>query len=296
MSMKASAFTYARATSVESALDLLLAHGEKAKILAGGQSLMPAMNLRLISPELIIDIGEIAELRGISWRNGRLRIGALVRHADLLKSPEVAKHAPLLIEATNHIAHPAIRNRGTFGGSLAHADPAAELPACMVALDATIMVRGLAGERQIAAVDFFKGVFETALSPHELLVGAEIPAAAGHSADFFQELSRRHGDYALAGLAAHAVLEGDRFSALRMAFFAIGVCPVLARAPEMLIDVIVTPELLAAASTLLDEELACQDDLQASRAMRRHLARLLFTRGVSRLLGRPDLSENRTDA
>ena len=138
--MKASAFAYARATSVANALDLLAMHGEKAKVLSGGQSLMPAMNLRLISPELIVDIGELAELRGIAVKGGVLTIGALTRHVDLLKSPEIAAHAPLLAEAVAHVAHPAIRNRGTIGGSLAHADPASELPACMLALGATIIV------------------------------------------------------------------------------------------------------------------------------------------------------------
>ena len=129
--MKASAFAYARATSIGNALELLAAHGDKAKVLSGGQSLMPAMNLRLISPELIVDIGEIGELRGIALKGGVLSIGALTRHADLLKSPEIAAHSPLLTTAVAHVAHPAIRNRGTIGGSLAHADPASELPACM---------------------------------------------------------------------------------------------------------------------------------------------------------------------
>ena len=132
--MKASAFAYARATSVANALELLAVHGEKAKVLSGGQSLLPAMNLRLIAPELIIDIGELAELRGIVVKEGFLTIGALTRHVDLRKSPEIAAHAPLLADAVAHVVHPAIRNRGTIGGNLAHADPASELPACMLAL------------------------------------------------------------------------------------------------------------------------------------------------------------------
>src|SRR5215203_5839409 len=152
--MKAAAFAYARATSVANALELLEAHGDKAKVLSGGQSLMPAMNLRLISPEFIVDIGELTELRGIVVKGGVLTIGALARHVDVLKSPDIAAHIPLLKEATSHVAHPAIRNRGTLGGSLAHADPASELPACMVALNATIVVRGQAGERRVAAEDF----------------------------------------------------------------------------------------------------------------------------------------------
>src|SRR5205823_8694698 len=135
--MKASAFAYARATSIGNALELLAAHGDKAKVLSGGQSLIPAMNLRLISPELIVDIGELSELRGIAVKGDVLKIGALTRHVDFLRSPEIAVHAPLLVEAIAHVAHPAFRNRGTIGGSLAHADPASELPACMLAMNAT---------------------------------------------------------------------------------------------------------------------------------------------------------------
>src|SRR5207248_534264 len=145
--------------SVSNAIDLLVAHGERAKVLSGGQSLMPAMNLRLLTPELVVDIGDLTELRGVSVRGGLLTIGALSRHAELLKSDKIAAHAPLLTQATAHIAHPAIRNRGTIGGSLAHADPASELPACMVALDAAIIARGPAGERRIQARDFFTGIY-----------------------------------------------------------------------------------------------------------------------------------------
>src|SRR6202795_5395766 len=175
--MKASAFSYVRATSVMNALELLAAHGDKAKGVAGGQSLMPAMNLRLISPELIVDIGDLAELRGIVVKSDVLSIGALTRHADLLKSPEIAAHAPLLTDAIAHVAHPAIRNRGTIGGSLAHADPASELPACMVALNAIIIIRAPTRERRIAAKEFFTGIYETVLSPQELLVAVEVPLA-----------------------------------------------------------------------------------------------------------------------
>ena len=155
--MKAAAFSYTRATSVVNALDLLEAHGDRAKVLSGGQSLMPAMNLRLISPELVVDIGELAELRGIAVTGDLIRIGALTRHVDLLKSPEIAAHAPLLSKAIAHVAHPAVRNRGTIGGSLAHADPASELPACMVALNATMIVRGKAGGRRGGVRGCFTG-------------------------------------------------------------------------------------------------------------------------------------------
>jgi carbon-monoxide dehydrogenase medium subunit len=288
--MKASAFSYARATSVANALELLGAHGDRAKVLSGGQSLMPAMNLRLISPELIVDIGELAELRGIAVRGEVLSIGALTRHVDLQRSPDIAAYAPLLTEAVAHVAHPAIRNRGTIGGSLAHADPASELPACMVALNATIVVRGPKGERRIAAGDFFKGIYETALSPDELLTAVELPAARTDSVHFFHEFARRHGDYAIAGLAAQAIMDGDSFTDLRLAFFAVGDRPVLAKAAGKLIKVAVTPAVLSEASVALAGELDPQEDQQASASMRRHLAKVLMRRCVSALLGRPDLN------
>ena len=288
--MKASAFSYARATSVANALELLVAYGDKAKVLSGGQSLMPAMNLRLISPELIVDIGEITELRGIAVRCGVLSIGALTRHVDLLRSPEIAAHAPLLTEAVAHVAHPAIRNRGTLGGSLAHADPASELPASLVALNATIVVRGQTGERRIAAGEFFTGIYETALSARELLIAVEVPVAQKNSAHFFHEFARRHGDYAIAGLAAQAIVQAGLFTELRAAFFAVGDRPILAKAATKLINVRITPAVLAEASATLGEELDPQEDQQASAAMRRHLAKILLARCASAFLGRPDLT------
>lgn len=287
--MKASAFNYARATSVSHALELLIAHGDGAKVLSGGQSLMPAMNLRLISPELIVDIGEIAELRGISVTRNVVKIGAMTRHVDLARSPEIVAHAPLLAEAIGHIAHPAIRNRGTLGGSLAHADPASELPACMLALDATIVVRGQAGERRIPAEKFFTGIYETALSPSELLIAVELPVARANARHFFHEFARRHGDYAIVGLAAQAVMDGACFADLRLALFAIGDRPVLAKAAKTFIGTAVTPELLRDASTALARELDPHDDQQATANMRRHLAKVLLARCMAALLGRTDL-------
>jgi len=287
--MKASAFSYARATSVANALELLVAHGDGAKLLSGGQSLMPAMNLRLVCPELVVDIGAIDELKGIALSGDVLTIGALTRHVELASSPEIAAHAPLLSEAIAHVAHPAIRNRGTLGGSLAHADPASELPACMVALNATIIVRGQAGERRIAATDFFTGIYQTALSAQELLVAVELPVAGKNSVHFFHEFARRHGDYAIVGTAAQAIVQAGRFGDLRLAFFAVGDRPVLAGAASRLVHVAVTPALLSEAATALGDELAPETDQQASAAMRRHLARILLARCVCTLLGRPDL-------
>jgi carbon-monoxide dehydrogenase medium subunit len=289
-SMKASAFAYARATSVDNALELLAAHGDRAKVLSGGQSLMPAMNLRLVAPDLIVDIGGLAELRGIVLQSTMLRIGALSRHVDILKSPEIAACAPLLRDAVAHIAHPAIRNKGTIGGSLAHADPASELPACMLALGGTVVARGPAGERRIAAQHFFKGIFQTALAVDELLVAVELPIARQGSAYFFQEFARRHGDYALAGLAAHAVVRGGTFADLKLGFFGVADRAVLARAADGLVGIPMTTALLADAGNALGEELDFQEDQQASAAMRRHLAKVLLRRCVAALLHRPELS------
>jgi carbon-monoxide dehydrogenase medium subunit len=288
--MKASAFSYARATSVENAIELLVVHGERAKVLSGGQSLMPAMNLRLVAPELIVDIGDLNELLGIAVRGGILTIGALTRHADLLKSPEIATHAPLLTDAIAHVAHPAIRNRGTIGGSLAQADPASELPACMVALNATIVIIGPAGERRVPAKGFFTGIYDTVLSPQELLVAVELPVARKNSQHFFCEFARRHGDYAIVGIAAQAVMEHGILTDLRPVFFAVGDRPVMVNAGAKLLKTAVTSALLSEALEGLNEELDPPEDQQASSSMRRHLAKVLLARCVSSLLGRPDLS------
>ena len=288
--MKAADFAYARATSVDDAVALLAAHGDRAKLLSGGQSLLPAMNLRLISPELVIDIGGIAELRSIAVTGDTVRIGALARHVDLQRSAEIAAHAPLLKEAVTHVAHPAIRNRGTIGGSLAHADPASELPACMLALDASFVVRSKTGERRIAAGDFFQGIFQTALSAEELLVAIELPMPPKNSAHFFHEFARRNGDYAIAGLAAQAKIDGGTFTHLRLAYFAVGDRPVLAGAAKVLVGKVITVALLSEASEALGDELDPEDDQQASGGMRRHLAKVLLMRCVATLLGRPELA------
>ena len=288
--MKASAFGYARASSVTDALDLLARHGDQAKLLSGGQSLMPALNLRLSAPELIIDIGTLSELRGITVADDVVRIGALTRHADILNSPDIAAHVPLLTDAMAHVAHPAIRNRGTIGGSLAHADPAAELPACVVALDATIVIRGHDHERRVRAEAFFTGIYETTLAPDELLTAVEIPRSTAGAIHFFHEYARRKGDYAIVGLAATAVRDGDILTDLRLGYFAIGDRPLLAKASGLLTGQPLTAAMLADAQAALDGECDPQDDQQATASMRLYLARQLMSRCVATLLGRPDLA------
>ncbi len=199
--MKAPSFAYAKPASLAEALELLARPGAKA--LAGGQSLIPSLNMRLSSPELLVDIGLLKELHGISLPKDILRVGALTTHAQLEKSAEVKKHVPLLAQAVPHVAHAAIRNRGTLGGSLALADPAAEYPAVAVALEAVLVIQGRSSERRIPASRFFKGLFETDLKAGELLVAAEFPVARAGDKSAFVELARRHGDYAIIGVARH---------------------------------------------------------------------------------------------
>lgn len=203
--MKAPGFAYAKPASLAEAFALL--EKPDAKVLAGGQSLIPSLNMRLSSPELLVDITGLKELSEIRVLKDAVSVGALVTHARLEQSAEIARHVPLLAQAVPHVAHPAIRNRGTIGGSLALADPAAEYPACAVALEAVLVLKSKTAERRVKAEQFFKGLFETDLKPAEMLVAVEFPVAKGGDRSVFLELARRHGDYAIIGLAAH----NDRF-------------------------------------------------------------------------------------
>lgn len=264
--MKAPPFAYAKPHSLEEALDLLARPGGKA--LAGGQSLIPSLNMRLSSPEWLVDIGAINELRGIQVSGHIVRIGALTTHAQIERSDDVRKLAPMLVEAARQIAHPAIRNRGTLGGSLALADPAAEYPACALALDATLVIQGKGGERKVKAGNFFKGLFETDLKPGELLTAAEFPTG-GESV--FLELSRRHGDYASVGLAACR-----RQADIRLAFFAVGSKPVLATHAAT-----AAKTSIAAAQDALARDLDPPADLYHSGTTKLHLARVLLGRALA---------------
>src|SRR5690606_37312374 len=215
--LKAAAFDYVKAASLEQALQLLGEHGDDARVLAGGQTLMATLNMRLSEPALLIDITGLAPLRGIEVRGEVLRIGALATHTQIGESALVARHAPLLTEAAPHIAHRAIRNSGTWGGSIAYADPAAEWPACLLALGGTVLVQGPAGERRIAADAFFTGLYSTALQPDEILIAGEIPIGSPTPWQAMSQLARRHGDYAIVGLAASAQREGAALSSPRLA-------------------------------------------------------------------------------
>jgi carbon-monoxide dehydrogenase medium subunit len=286
--VKAAAFDYLRPGSLPDALRLLREGGEGARLLAGGQSLIPALNLRLLAPAALIDINRLAVLRGVTLADGVVRIGALTRHAELLRDPLIARHAPLLRLAAPHIAHAAIRNRGTIGGSLAHADPAAELPACVLALGAHLVLEKPEGRRSVPADAFFQGLFTTALAPDEILVAVEIDAAHTDERFAFRELARRQGDYAMAGVAARARATGDRFTALDLAYFAVGATPRLAQnaAAALLTDQPLSVRLDEAAVALA-VDLDPHDDLQASAATRLHLSRVLLRRVVDDLLTAP---------
>ncbi len=283
--MKAYAFDYVRAKTLDEALSLLERAGDGGKLIAGGQSLVPALNLRLLGPQLLIDIAHLSELRGITSDESSIHLGAGTRHVELATSPLIGQHLPLLQTAIRHVAHAAIRNRGTLGGNLAHADPASELPACMIALEAVMHVVGPKGERHIDAADFFKGLYETALEADEILVRIAIARCPADTRFYFNELARRAGDYAMAGLAM--VMHGTPGHGFRIrpVFFGIGDRPVLAsQAARCLEQATHMIDALADAQQALLHDLQPQDDLQADPETRMQLAQVLLKRGLADLM------------
>jgi carbon-monoxide dehydrogenase medium subunit len=282
--MKPAPFDYHRPASLAEAFDLLARYGDDGRVLAGGQSLVPALNMRLATPRAVIDINRLPGLDAIRVTPAALVIGALVRHDALERSPLVREHAPLLALAMPHVGHAAIRTRGTLGGSLALADPAAELPACVVALDATIGAEGGGGRRAIAAADFFRGVYTTALEPGELVTEVVVPRTSAGWRSGFQEVARRHGDFALAGLAARARVEAAAMAEARLVFFGVGIAPVRARAAEAaLLGRRADAAAIDAARRALVAELAPPGDVHGSPSLRRHLAGVLLARVVTSL-------------
>jgi carbon-monoxide dehydrogenase medium subunit len=284
--MKAPPFAYVRATSLVDAFNLWRDAGPEAKVLAGGQSLLASLAFRLSEPGTLIDISRLRELRGISQAGAAIRVGALTTHAELGENELVRRHVPLLAEAVPLIAHAAVRNRGTIGGSLAFADPAAELPACCIALDAVMIGRNAADERRIPAAEFFTGLYATALRAHELLAAVEFPVAKPGERSLILELVRRSGDYAMAGIVARAKLAGTTVVDPRLIFFGVGNGPVAAeRAMAAIGGKQVLPETIAAAQAALDGDLDPPDDQHATSDMKRHLARVLLARALGRLAG-----------
>lgn len=276
--MKASAGGYARANDLREALDLLANADGQGRVLAGGQSLIAAMNMRLSTGDMLVDISRISALAGVAEDGETLRIGALTRHAAVGADPLVKTHIPLLAEATGHIAHAAIRNRGTIGGALSHADPAAEFPACALALGASMEIAGPDGSRTVAAEDFFEDVFTTALAEGEILTALTVPKQRPGEAQLIEEVARRSGDYALVGLCLV-----KRDAGHRVALFSVGATPILARACMARLDA----GDLDGAVTALQGEIDPPSDTQASAAYRRHLAGVLLRRAVARLTGVP---------
>jgi carbon-monoxide dehydrogenase medium subunit len=282
--MKPAAFSYAKAFSLDHAIELLGRDGGEARVLAGGQSLIATLNMRLSSPDLLVDINTIPGLDGIAVKDGILEIGALVRHAEAERSDLIAQHAPLIALALPHIGHLAIRNRGTIGGSIAFADPAAELPACLVALDGEISIAGPGGPRSIAAKQFFRGLFETALEPHDVLTAIRVPLAKRDSRFGFAEFSRRHGDYAMIGLAAQARAERGGLHDVRLVYFGVGPTPVCARHAEAALTG--NPGRIAEAVSALARDLDPPDDLQATGTVKKHLAGVLLERVAQQLMAK----------
>jgi aerobic carbon-monoxide dehydrogenase medium subunit len=276
--LKPAPFGFAKARSVAHAIELLAK--DDARLLAGGQSLIATLNMRLSHPALLVDINGVEGLDRIARRNGHIEVGALVRHVQAERSPDIARHAPLIALAMPHIGHPAIRNRGTVGGSIAFADPAAELPACLLALGGEIDIAGPQGQRTIKADDFFKGLFETALTPRDMLTTIRMPAADADTRVGFAEFARRHGDYAMVGLAAFARGGGKSLNDVRLAYFGVGPTPVRARHAE---QALATGDVDAAAGALA-QDLDPPDDVQASGAVKRHLAGVLLRRVAKQLL------------
>jgi carbon-monoxide dehydrogenase medium subunit len=282
--MKPAPFEYEAPESLPEALDLLARHGGEAKLLAGGQSLIPVMNFRLAQPALLVDLNRLSDLDYVQRSAaGGLAIGAMTRQRRLERDPLIAELAPLLHEAVPFIAHPQIRNRGTLGGSLAHADPAAELPAVAVALGARLRLARAGAERWVEARDFFAGLFSTALEPDEILIEVELPPPAPRTGWAFLETARRHGDYAQAGVAARVLLDGEgRCQEAGLTYLSLGGAPISAQeAAGTLAGLIPSPAAFAAAAEAAQGEIHPVDDVHASAAFKRHLARVLTVRALT---------------
>ena len=280
--MKPAPFEYKAPGTLGEAVDYLVQGAGEAKILAGGQSLLPVLNMRLARPEQLIDLRRIPELDSIREQDGRIHIGAMTTKRTIERSALVAERQPLLLEATRNIAHPQIRNRGTLGGSLAHADPAAEYPAVAVALDAEMRAVGPSGERTLAASEFFITYLTTALEPEEILVEVSFPVHTPGDGWAFEEISRRHGDFAMTGVAVTCALQGGSYSQVRIVLFGVAPTPVrpldieerlLGQPPSETLHA----EVAEALGTGLDEPLS---DTHASADYRRQLARVVCQRAL----------------
>jgi carbon-monoxide dehydrogenase medium subunit len=282
--MKAPAFAYARPSNVEAVLALMAEHGDNARLLAGGQTLHATLNMRLSEPALLIDLQAVTALKGITLEGQMLRIGAMTTHTEIEDSKLIAQHLPLLQAAVPHIAHRAIRNLGTFGGSIAYGDPAAEWPVCLLALDGVVIAQGPQGQRRIAAQDFFTGLYSTDLQEDELIVACDIPLTKGAQRFAFDELARRHGDYAVVGIAATAQAQGQVLRDVRLAWLGAASQPLRSTRTESLLEGQVLNEaLMAQAIQCLKDELPTEADLTHSAATKAHLAGVMLKRALKTL-------------
>jgi CO/xanthine dehydrogenase FAD-binding subunit len=282
--MKPAPFRYVAARTIEQALALKAEYGDEARFLAGGQSLVPTLNFRLTQPAVLIDINPLTELAGVkSGAAGHLRIGALTRYRQLERDAEIERTLPLIHEALPHIAHPQIRNRGTIGGNLAHADPASEMPAIVVTLAGRLRAQSATGERWIAASDFFVGALSTALAADEMLTEIELPAAPPRSGSCFMEVSRRRGDFAIIGVAcAVRVDEQGRCAEARIGLCNAGEGPVFAaEASASLAGREIDAADIEEAAQLVQGAIDPGGSIHASKAFQRHVAGVLTTRAVA---------------
>jgi aerobic carbon-monoxide dehydrogenase medium subunit len=279
--VKPPVFEYIAVGSIDEAVAELEQHGDAAKLLAGGQSLVPLLNMRLANPERLVDLNRVAELAYVTERAGGLALGAMTRQRAVERSELAALRVPLLADALPWVGHFQIRNRGTVGGSLSHADPAAELPAVALCLDARFTARGPAGERTLPAEGFFRSQLTTALTPTELLTEVWFPMSPRGSGSAWMELARRHGDYALVGVAAVVTLAGDRIEEARLALTGVGDRPIRAREAETrLAGESLTPSVLAEAADAVRRAIDPGNDIHATAAYRRHIAGVLTGRAL----------------
>lgn len=277
--MKPPPFRYVRATSLGHALGTLAAHAGSAKVLAGGQSLMPMLNFRLLEPDVLVDINGIPDLKGIVEIAAHVRIGALTRHREVETSPLIARHFPVLAAAIRHVAHMTIRNRGTFAGSLAHADPAAELPMMAMLLDARIRIIGPSGARVIASKDFFVAALTTALQDDEIITAIELPLLPQPAGWAFEEVARRAGDYALAAAGVTLAEDRGRMRDVRIALAGVDQIPIRAKEAEVgLNGQLLTNETIAQTAKTAATRCDPPGDLHASADYRRHLVEVLVRR------------------
>jgi carbon-monoxide dehydrogenase medium subunit len=284
--LKPPPFSYCAPESLKEALSLLAEHGDEGKPLAGGQSLVPLLALRLARPAALIDLGGLSELDYIRGENGGVAVGAMTRERAAERSRTIRSQVPLLAQALPFIGHAAIRNRGTIGGSAAHADPAAEIPAVALAVDAEfVAVSARGGERRIPATEFFQGFFTTALAPDELLVEVRFPAAGPGTVVAFEEAARRHGDFAMVAAAAAVRVRDGRVDNVRLALAGVADTPVRCReAEEVVLGAAPSSQVIEEASALAAEPLTPPSDLHGTSAYRQHLARVLVRRALTRSL------------